>query len=138
MILRGEVFASGTVLDGPEGIDEMADVLRVRAHPEFTTTMVGGSGPPRESTGVEGFKELLRDWISPYEAFQLEVEDVIAKDDKLVFLARQVATTKHGGVEVETESASVWWVEEGRVSKAVFYLNRQAALKAVGIDPDRP
>ncbi len=63
---------------------------------------------------------------------------MIGSEDKLVFLARQVATTKHDAVEVETESASVWWLEDGLISQAVFYLDRQAALKAAGIDPDRP
>jgi ketosteroid isomerase-like protein len=36
---------------------------------------------------------------------------------------------------VATESASVWWVREGLISQIVFYLDRQAALKAAGIDP---
>jgi ketosteroid isomerase-like protein len=138
LILRGEVFRGGTILDGPMGIDQMADVLREMAHPDFVTVMVAESGPPLESSGVEGFKELLNDWISPYQRFRLEVEDVLAKDDKLVFLARQVATTRHGGVEVTTESASVWWQKEGLISQAAFYLDRRAGLRAAGIDADRP
>ena len=47
------------------------------------------------------------------------------------------ATTKHGGVELTTESANVWWVRDGRVVRVVFYLERPMALKAAGIDPDR-
>ena len=132
-ILRGDFFGKGTIVDGPMGIDEMAEVLREVAHPEFVTVMVAPSVPPQESRGVDGFKELLHDWISPYESFQFEVEDVIGNDDKLVFLARQVARTKHGGVEVATESASVWWVKEGLVSQAAFYLDRRAGLQAAGI-----
>jgi ketosteroid isomerase-like protein len=62
---------------------------------------------------------------------------VIVKDDKLVFLARQVAATKHQGVEVITESASVWWLHDGRIAQIVFYLDKPASLKAAGIDPDR-
>jgi ketosteroid isomerase-like protein len=75
--------------------------------------------------------------MSPYEAFRLEIEEVIAKDDTLIFLARQVAATKHQGVEVITESASVWWLRDGRIAQIVFYLDNRAALKAAGIDPDR-
>jgi ketosteroid isomerase-like protein len=138
LILRGEVFGSGTILDGPAGIDQMAEVLREIAHPDFVTLMVSGSGPPGESTGVDGFKELLQDWISPYETFQLEVEDVIANEDKIVFLARQVAKTRHGGVEVTTESASVWWLKEGLVSQTAFYLDRRAGMRAAGVDSGHP
>jgi ketosteroid isomerase-like protein len=36
---------------------------------------------------------------------------------------------------VVTESASVWWVRDGLIAQVVFYLDRQSALKAAGIDP---
>jgi ketosteroid isomerase-like protein len=138
LIRQGDVFAGVTVLDGTEGIDQMAAVLRARAHPDFVTLMVSESAGEQEFRGVEGFKEALSDWISPYEAFRLEVEDVLSNDDNLVFLARQVATTKHDAVEVATESASVWRIRDDLISEVHFYLDRQMALKAAGIDPDRP
>jgi ketosteroid isomerase-like protein len=138
MIREGAMVGGGMVLDGRAGIDQMADLLRGNAHPDLVTLMVSESAGSQEFHGIEGFKEALNDWISPYESFRLEIEEVIIQDDKLVFLARQVATTKHDGVEVETESATVWSVEDGLVSQAAFYLDRQMALKAAGLDPDRP
>ena len=126
------------VLDGSAGIDQMVELLQGNVHPDFVTVMVSESAGAQEFRGIEGFKEALSDWISPYASFRLEIDDVVVADDKLVFLARQVATTKHGGVEVETESASVWWVENGLIAQAGFYLDRQAGLQAAGLDPDRP
>jgi ketosteroid isomerase-like protein len=38
---------------------------------------------------------------------------------------------------VITESASVWWLRNGRIAQIVFYLDKRAALKAAEIDPDR-
>jgi ketosteroid isomerase-like protein len=137
-IREGAMFGGGTVLDGRAGIDQMAELLRGNAHPDLVTLMVSESAGAQEFHGIEGFKEALNDWISPYESFRLEIEEAIVGDDKLVFLARQVATTKHDGVEVETESATVWTVQDGLVSQAAFYLDRQMALKAAGLDPDRP
>lgn len=131
------MFGGGTVLDGPMGIDQMAEILRENAHPDFVTVMVSESAGPRESRGIEGFKEALRDWISPYESFRLEIEEAIVHENKIVFLASQVATTKHDRVDVVTESASVWSIEEGLVSQIGFYLDRAAGLKAAGLDPDR-
>jgi ketosteroid isomerase-like protein len=136
LILQGRMFGSGTVLAGSDGIEQMAEVLAQIGEPDFVTVMVAASGPPQEATGVDGFRELLSDWISPYESFQLEVEDVLASEGKLVFLARQVAMTRHDGVKVATESASVWWVKSGRVSQVGFYLDRHAGMRAAGIDPD--
>jgi hypothetical protein len=138
LIRQGAAFGGGTVLDGPAGIDQMVEILRDNVQPDFITLMVSESAGEQEFRGIEGFKEALSDWISPYESFRLEIDDVVVVDDRLVFLARQVATTKHGGVEVETESASVWWVEDGLVTQAGFYLDRRAGLQAAGLDPDRP
>ena len=137
MIRRGAMLGGGTVLDGPDGIDQMVEILRGNVHPDFVTLMVSESAGSQEFRGIEGFREALSDWISPYESFRLEVEDVLIEEDQLVFLARQVATTKHDGVEVATESATVWSVEDGLVRQAAFYLDRQMALEAAGIDPDR-
>jgi ketosteroid isomerase-like protein len=138
LVRRGGVFTDVTVLEGSQGIDQMAEVLRELGHPDFLTSMISESAGEREFRGVEGFREALSDWISPYESFRLEVEDVLSNDDRVVFLARQVATTRHDAVEVATESASVWRIRDGLVSQVTFYLDRQMALKAAGIDPDRP
>ncbi len=117
----------------------MAEIIRQRAHPEFVTLMTSESAVPTEWRGVEGFKEALTDWISPYESFRLELEETIVMEDKIVFLARQVATTKHAAVEVVTESATIWWLDGRQIRQAVFYLDQQAALKAAGlVAPDRP
>jgi ketosteroid isomerase-like protein len=136
LIRRGVMFSGGTVLEGNEGIDQMAELLRDNSHPEFVTIMSSESGIPTEYAGVDGFREALSDWISPYESFRLEIDEAIPLIDKIVFLARQVATTKHDGVEIETPSASVWWLEDGAIRQASFYLDQRAGLRAAGLDPD--
>ena len=100
--------------------------------------MTSESAAATEWHGLQGFRDALTDWISPYESFRLEIEDAIVQQDKLVFLARQVATTKHASVEVETESATIWWIEDGLITRAIFYLDQRAALKAAGLDPGSP
>lgn len=136
-IRQGVMFSGGTVLEGNEGIDQMAELLRGNSHPEFVTIMTSESGNPLEYKGLEGFREALSDWISPYESFRLEIDEAIPLDDKIVFLARQVATTKHDGVEIATPSASVWWLDDGAIRQASFYLDQRAGLVAAGLDPDR-
>src|SRR5215208_5315395 len=129
MIRQAAMLGGTTVLDGPAGIDQMADLLQQNVQPDFVTVMVSESAGSQEFRGIEGFKEALHDWISPYESFRLEIEEAIVCEDKLVFLARQVATTRHDGVEVETESASVWWAEDGQIRQVAFYLDRRAGLE---------
>jgi hypothetical protein len=136
LIRRGGFFGGGTVLEGREGIGLMEGVLAEFAAPDFITVMHSESAV-QEYEGIPGFREALLDWIEPYERFRLAIDETIVKDDKLVFLVRQLARTKHQGVEMETPSGSVWWSENGRLTQAVFYLDQQSALKAAGIDPDR-
>ena len=128
----------GTSLDGEQMIGMMEQLLAERAHPEYETVMVPQEGPPRVHEGVDGFRKAMSDWLSPWEKFRFEFEEFVPVGDMIVMLVRQVGTTKHGGVEVETESAAVWWIVDERLRRAAFYLDRQAALEAAGLDPDRP
>jgi hypothetical protein len=130
-------FSPGSGIEGEEMLATVTELLRHNAHPDYLTVMASES-VTQEYSGAEGFEEAWRDWLSPYEGFRIEFDDVFQEDDKVVFLVRQVAITRHSGVEVETSSASVWWLEDAQIRQAGFYLDRQAGLKAAGLDPDRP
>jgi SnoaL-like domain len=94
MLRQGGVLQGGRTVRGNEMIDLASPLLEAYATPDFVTVMTSESAT-REHRGLDGYREALTDWISPYEAFRFEIEEVIVKDDRLVFLARQVATTKH-------------------------------------------
>ena len=138
--VRAEVgLGAGTGLEGSQLIDLIEELLRERAHPEYETVMVPQDGPPLVYGGVDGFREAWTEWLSPWQEFRVEFEELIPVEDMVAMLVRQVGTTKHGGVEVATESGTVWWVVDGRVRRASFYIDREAALKAAGLSaPDRP
>jgi ketosteroid isomerase-like protein len=126
----------GTVLQGDEWIGLTEVALTQWAAPDFVTVM-HSQAAVQEHEGVAGFREAMTDWISPYETFRVAIDRVLTDADRLVFLVRQLARTKHQNVEIETPSASVWWTKDGRVTQVVFYLDQAAALKAAGIGPDR-
>jgi ketosteroid isomerase-like protein len=131
-------FSPGSSVEGEEMVEAVTEVLRHNAHKDYVTLMVSEAAS-LDYPGVEGFREAWTDWLSPYESFRIELDEVIQLEDTLVFVVRQLATTRQSSVEVETPSASVWWFEDARVKQAAFYLDRQAGLKAAGIaSPDRP
>ena len=138
-LIRGEgPFAAGAVVHGEELIETVTELLRHVAHPDYVTLMVSES-ITQDYPGADGFREAWTDWLTPYEGFRIEVDEVVPLDDKLVFLVRQIATTRHSGVEVETPSAAVWWLAEGQVRQAAFYLDQRAGLRAAGLTPpDHP
>ena len=134
LIRQGVTFSGGSALHGEEGIETMALLLTETAHPDFVTVMVGGAGNSTEYAGVDGFRQALGDWITPYERFSLEIDEVVVNDDKLVFLVRQVGTTKHDEVEIETPSGSVFELEDGQIRRATFYIDPREARAAGGLD----
>jgi hypothetical protein len=138
LISEGGPFSPGSTVWGDEMIEAVTELLRHNAHPDYVTVMVSES-VSQDYAGVDGFREAWSDWMSPYESFRVVFDEVIPLDDKLVFTVRQLATTRHSSVEVETPSAAVWWLEDGRIRQAAFYLDRRAGLKAAGLaSPDRP
>jgi ketosteroid isomerase-like protein len=138
LMRNGPFPSAGETMEGEEMVEMVTDLLAVAAHPEYMTVMVDQTGHPNEYHGVEGFREGLADWMSPYERFQLRFDEVIpAGDDALVFLVRQIGVTKHGGVEVESRGAAVFWLKDGAIGQSAFYIDQGAALTAAGLDPDR-
>jgi hypothetical protein len=138
LISEGGPFSAGTTIEGEEMIEVVSELLRHNAHTDYVTLMVSES-QTFDYAGPEGFSEAWKDWISPYQSFRVELDEVIRLEDKLVFTVRQVVTTRHSSVEVETPSAAVWWIEDGQIRQAAFYLDRRAGLKAAGLAaPDRP
>jgi hypothetical protein len=138
LISEGGPLSPGTALQAEEMIEAVSELLRHNAHPEYVTLMVS-EAVTQNYAGPEGFKEAWEDWITPYESFRVELDEVIRLEDKLVFTVRQIVTTRQSSVEVETPSAAVWWLEDGWIRQAAFYLDRRAGLKAAGmVSPDRP
>jgi hypothetical protein len=117
----------------PLAADEMLALfegaLTERAEPGFEVAMVG-SGQSREYRGMEGMREAMTDWISPYSDYSVFVEGIREAPAGYCFLVRQVGRTLHGGVEIENLGAMVIKVREGRVWRIEFHLDREDAERS--------
>ena len=119
-----------------ESVEQVLELFRDVAEPEFTCRMVGPDVHfAAEEKGPEGFLKAWGDWTSPFEAFRIEVERIIDAGDVVVDFVRQTAVTKRGGVPVVSLGAGVWSFREGRLAKVEFHLDRAEALRAAGLDP---
>jgi ketosteroid isomerase-like protein len=83
--------------------------------------------------GLEGLRAAWLDWLSPWETYRTDVEDVIDAGDEIVVLVRDYGRRPGMAVEVSLIGASVWTVRDGKIAKAAFYPNRRDALEAVGL-----
>ncbi|MEK6273658.1 MAG: nuclear transport factor 2 family protein [Actinomycetota bacterium] len=120
--------------DDRPAIARLTSAVERVAAPDLEGAMIGPDRSFRtEFHGADGLIERWSDWLSPYESFRMEIEDLIESGDVLVTLVRQFGTPTMGGPEVEAESAAVWWLRDDRLVRVEFHLDREAALRAAGL-----
>jgi ketosteroid isomerase-like protein len=71
--------------------------------------------------------------LEAWEERRLEAEQFIDAGDNVVVLLHEYRRGKGSGVELETETAVVVSVGKGRVVRIQGYMDREAALEAVGL-----
>jgi ketosteroid isomerase-like protein len=100
-------------------------------HPEFE--IVGTViGTERAYVGIDGFREFMLDWLSPWDSFRSEHERTIDAGERTVTIFRQFG--RRGGSEVEATVAWVWTFRDGKIARIIGYADPAEALKAVGLE----
>jgi ketosteroid isomerase-like protein len=83
--------------------------------------------------GVGGLAAAWRDWLEPWETYEIRAEEFLDAGDRVVAFVQVRGRTHRDGVAVEHAPAAVWTLLDGKVSAIEFYLDRGEALKAVGL-----
>ena len=123
-------------LDDPEADRRIRETFAKLAEADFEIAMVGPDYLPRrlEATGFDGFREAWQDWTSPFESYTIQIERMIDAGDQVVSFVAMTGKTRTGGAEITAPGAAVWTVVDGRVSRVEFHLDRDAALRAAGLE----
>jgi ketosteroid isomerase-like protein len=131
LVRRFYEAVGGDVTEAFSGEDMMrvGEVLVDIVTEDFECVMVGPFEKYRYE-GLVGFAEAWRDWVEPYSSFFIDVEEMEERDDAVLMLVRQRATTRRDAVQLEDTSAALWRFRDGRLSGAEFYLDRDAAREA--------
>jgi ketosteroid isomerase-like protein len=92
-------------------------------------------GPGTEPSGLyRGHEEAVRwseEWFEAWEEFQMEPTEFIEVTDEIVVVPlHQVARGKSSGVEVEVDTAFLFEIREGRVTRLHVYADADQALSA--------
>jgi ketosteroid isomerase-like protein len=82
--------------------------------------------------GPRGVEAATREWLKAWEGARIEAEEFFDAGEQVVAFTRILARPKHGGPEIEMQSASVWTLRDGLVAGMTSY-TRADALKAVGL-----
>ena len=71
--------------------------------------------------------------LEAWEERRLEAEEFIDAGDNVVVLLHEYRRGRGSGVELETDTAVVFAVRDGRVVRIQGYMDRNAALEAAGL-----
>ena len=105
------------------------------AHADIEYRTVGFDG--RHGVGVDAMSELWREWVSAWEEYRVEVEEVRGLDDgRVLVLMRHGGRGKSSGIAIEDmkPGANVFDVRAGRVAALTLYLDRERALTDLGLE----
>jgi ketosteroid isomerase-like protein len=108
-------------------------------HPdaEFRGT-VGGVEPAIVQHGLQQFRKTQDEDLEAWDERRFEPEAFIDAGDRVVVLQREFRRGRGSGVEVEASTAVIFEVREGRVILVQGYMDRAAALEAVGVPGSPP
>jgi uncharacterized protein len=121
-LVRGG-FAAFQKGDLSRMLDLMADdLVTYRADPDDATYK-----------GKEGFLRATADWTEDFSEWSVIPEEFIDAGDCVLVRVRQTARGEASGVPVEGEFWFVLEMRGRRVAKLSFYIRRDAALEAAGL-----
>jgi ketosteroid isomerase-like protein len=108
------------------------------AHPEVELVFADGPSPG-SWTGVDAATEAWRDFLSAWEEFRIEVDEYRELDDERVLvLGQRTGRGKASGLEVgqtRGEAVGLFHIRGGKVTRLVFYFDRERAFADLGLDP---
>jgi len=84
--------------------------------------------------GIDAFDESLRTYFDSFEAFQVEIEEVIHADERIVILAVvDEGRLRGSAAEVRNHRFHVWTLSEGKAVRLSSHLDRGQAFEAAGL-----
>jgi ketosteroid isomerase-like protein len=104
-------------------LDERFELLPPPSYPEGAQVFRGRAG--------------LRRWIAVtqeiWDEWRLMAEQFLVAGDQVVVLVRVVAQGHTSGVRLDRQTAHIWDVADGKVTRCEVFLDRAEALKRAGL-----
>ena len=112
------------------------------AHSEIEYVIVDGP-EPTSYKGLAGLAQAMRDMLSPWDRYRVLVEECreLEAERVLVLLHLAGGRGKASGLELDalsTQQANVVHVHDGKVTKILFYYDRERAFADLGLASDAP
>jgi ketosteroid isomerase-like protein len=100
---------------------------------EWAPEMASLFGGPRIYRGLDEIWVATKEWLVPWEHYWMTADEFIEVDDRVVVLMRLHAR-EHSGSVLEQRVAAVWTMRDGKAISVRYYMDRDEALKAAGVE----
>ena len=90
----------------------------------------GGLDEDQVVRGPDAVLAYMREIETTWQRLSVEIERTVERGDTVVAFLRETGRARHGGPEVETRTALVVRVREGRMLEIRGYLDRDEAMRA--------
>jgi ketosteroid isomerase-like protein len=110
------------------------DVTRKYFDPEIVWD-TSASGLPSASVyhGHQGVRRFFRDWLAPWDDYEIEPSDCIDAGDAVVLVFRQAGTGRGSGVRIERDFFAIYDLKDSKVVRFRLFESREQALEAAGL-----
>jgi ketosteroid isomerase-like protein len=116
------------------GYEHFMATGEVRAHADLVWDVSRLGWPDQQIySGVEGAMQFNAEWADAWDGWELEVEDYLDADDRVVVIVNQRGRSKATGIPVDMRFAQVWTFRDGQAIRMQMYANPEEALEAVGL-----
>jgi ketosteroid isomerase-like protein len=109
-----------------------AEAVRPLLTDDFESVMVWPA-VTRTYAGLEGLRKNWLDWLEPWATYRGTYEKLIDVGEHVVVLLRNHGRREDMGAEVELIGASICTIREGKIARWGDYVERAAALEALGL-----
>lgn len=84
-----------------------------------------------EIVGIDAFKEMIRSLHDERKSFNLSIDEVFIKGNKLAALWTDKETLP-SGAEIETSGVSITTIKDGKIAKEILYFDTKKMLEQMG------
>lgn len=127
-IIRG-MYANWLARDMRAVYEALDEDIELNPDPEVSWVGIG-----QTYRGVAGLESYMAGVYDAFEDYRPEVEGLTDLGDQVLTLAIEHGTGRGSGAVVEARrTAHVWTLRDGKAVQLDLYLERDAALRAVGL-----
>jgi ketosteroid isomerase-like protein len=100
---------------------------------EWAPEMASLFGGPHVYRGLDEIWTATKEWLVPWEHYWMTADEFIEAGDRVVVMMRLHARA-HSGSVLEQLVAAVWTMRNGKAVAVRYYMDRDEALQAVGVE----